>query len=518
MKSNIMYLPQLDRHAIGTRDILLLGEGNFSFAVAFCKRHPWLCSQVVATDICGEVTTSNIRILEALGVLVGVLDASRLPSGCTFSRVQFNCPCGDHATPIPEVVDRLFAWCRTGLAKGGTVHISCHGNQRQAQQYLMLPSIVRKHGFELHNTNDTLQDRYPGYTATRTNGGAFQNNASHCVSEYVFHVGEAGVWYTTHGSAYTIYKVYTQVVEPQKPISQPRPSLHPTREPRARSTLRDSASAISEVQTQVRKPSRHPSLHHAGELSAQSTTMGSAHAIPMPHSPVVAQGPSRSDQRLLKKAPAVVAAVPKKEWEPSRSDQCLLKKAPAVVDTVQKKEWEPSRSDQCLLKKAPAVVDTVQKKEWEPSRSDQCLLKKAPAVVAAVPKKEWEPSRSDQCLLKKAPAVVDTVQKKEWEPSRSDQSLLKKAPAVVYAVQKKEWEPSRSDQCLLKKAPAVVDTVQKKEWEPSRSDQSLLKKAPAVVAAVPKKEGLRRGFVIRWVVCCFVSVFLVMAALSPFSR
>ena len=230
-------LPRLDRHAIGTRDILLLGEGNFSFAVAFCKRHPWLCSQVVATDICvrretgrklGKVTASNIGTLEALGVLVGELDASRLPSGCTFSRVQFNCPCGDHATPIPKVVDRLFAWCRTGLTDGGTVHISCHGKQWQAQHDLMLPSIVRKHGFELHNTNDTLQDRYPGYTATRTNGGAFQNNASHLVTEYVFHIGAAGVWYTTHGSAYTIYKVYTQVVEPQKPISQ-RKSLQPTR-------------------------------------------------------------------------------------------------------------------------------------------------------------------------------------------------------------------------------------------------------------------------------------------------
>ena len=219
-------IPQLDRHAIGTRDILLLGEGNFSFAVAFCMRHPWLCSQVVATDICvrretgrklGKVTASNIRILEALGVLVGVLDASRLPSGCTFSRVQFNCPCGDHATPIPKVVDRLFAWCRTGLAKGGTVHISCHGNQRKAQQYLMLPSIVRKHGFELHNTNDTLQDRYPGYTATRTDGGSFRSSASHLVTEYVFHVGEAGVSYTTDGWAYTIEEVHTEVVEPQEP-------------------------------------------------------------------------------------------------------------------------------------------------------------------------------------------------------------------------------------------------------------------------------------------------------------
>ena len=259
------------------------------------------------TERKGKFAASNIRILEALGVLVGVLDASRLPSGCTFSRVQFNCPCGDNGTPIPEVVDRLFAWCRTGLAKGGTVHISIHGDQR-----LMLPAIVSNHRFELHNWNDTLQDRYPGYTAMRTDGHAFRNSAPNLVTEYVFHIGEAGVSYTTDSSSYTIEEVYTQVVEPQTPISQPRPSLHPTREPRARSTLHGSASAISEVQTQVRKPIRHPSLHHAGEQSAQSTTMGSAYAIPMPHSRVVAQGPSRNDQSLLKKAPAVVAAVPKK--------------------------------------------------------------------------------------------------------------------------------------------------------------------------------------------------------------
>ena len=203
---------ELKEAELETRDILLLGEGNFSFAVAFCTKHPELCSQVVATDICvrretganAKVTASNIKYLEEQEVLVGVLDASCLPSGCKFSWVQFNCPCGDDAMPIPEVVDRLFAWCQMGLTTGGKIHISCHGNQQRAQWKLRLPSIQKKYGFELYEVNKTLLHRYPGYAPTRTNGGAFKDRSKRAVSEYIFHIGEAGVRYTTHGRTYTI--------------------------------------------------------------------------------------------------------------------------------------------------------------------------------------------------------------------------------------------------------------------------------------------------------------------------
>ncbi|KAJ9446637.1 hypothetical protein DIPPA_14377 [Diplonema papillatum] len=170
------------------RDILLLGEGNFEFAVKFCARHAGVAHRLVATDCKlrkDEEAQANMAILRKKGVLVGVLNAGSLPRGCKLSWVQFNCPCGHEATPIPGVIAKLFLWCKKALTASGSLHISLHGCQKKAQSAIDLLGCAERSGFALHDTNTTLQKRY-GYEARRTNGGRFYHRGKGSVTEYVF--------------------------------------------------------------------------------------------------------------------------------------------------------------------------------------------------------------------------------------------------------------------------------------------------------------------------------------------
>eukprot|EP01063_Lacrimia_lanifica_P027258 TRINITY_DN3805_c0_g1_i10.p1 TRINITY_DN3805_c0_g1~~TRINITY_DN3805_c0_g1_i10.p1 ORF type:complete len:366 (+),score=86.73 TRINITY_DN3805_c0_g1_i10:74-1171(+) len=213
-------LRPLTRHDITSRDYLFLGCGSFEFEVSFVQRFPWLGKRMVASDHIGtwqgardRDTATNIDILRDCGVLVGALDASRLPRGVAFTWVQFNCPCGVSKTAIPEVMERLFDWASAGgLRRDGTLHISCHGGQKTAQQQLQLPKHARRTGHVLVNANDSLRDRYR-YTPRRTNLGRFQ---SPVVYEYVFkcRTGHGLVEYTDNEGYFNITKINTLPVEP----------------------------------------------------------------------------------------------------------------------------------------------------------------------------------------------------------------------------------------------------------------------------------------------------------------
>eukprot|EP01061_Rhynchopus_euleeides_P047557 TRINITY_DN958_c0_g2_i8.p1 TRINITY_DN958_c0_g2~~TRINITY_DN958_c0_g2_i8.p1 ORF type:complete len:326 (+),score=67.95 TRINITY_DN958_c0_g2_i8:196-1173(+) len=206
------------------RTHLLLGEGDFEFAASFAERHPWLCAKLIATDkTCrtrDPVVRKNINKLRDLGVCVGNLDAGKLPllgAGAGFERVQFNCPCGDEKQPIPDVVGRVFAWCVAHLAPEGTLHVSCHGKQEEAQKAIALPANATRHGFWLQNVNNSLQRRYR-YTAKRTSGLAFGNSSTGRVYEYAFSKGPpARVDYSVVNGAYAINRVETLPIEPVPP-------------------------------------------------------------------------------------------------------------------------------------------------------------------------------------------------------------------------------------------------------------------------------------------------------------
>ncbi|KAJ9462406.1 hypothetical protein DIPPA_06534 [Diplonema papillatum] len=218
------------------RDILLLGEGDFAFAAAFAAQHPELCPRLAATDrriLQDKGVRKRVADLRGKGVLVGELDAAALPCGCAVTRVQFNCPCGDRKTPVPEAVRQLFVWCgEGGLVPGGTLHISLHGNQGRAQKDIQLPACAAAQDYVLHNANTTLVPRYPGYAPRRTNGGSFTNTQHAAVCEYVFHRGAAGVVYSVVGGVFHIETVHTDPVmpagfaEPAVKEAAPAPSLY----------------------------------------------------------------------------------------------------------------------------------------------------------------------------------------------------------------------------------------------------------------------------------------------------
>ncbi|KAJ9446636.1 hypothetical protein DIPPA_14373 [Diplonema papillatum] len=204
----------LSRADMEGRDILLLGEGNFEFAVKFCARHAGVAHRLVATDCKmrkDKETKANVAILRKQGVLVGALNAGTLPRGCKLSWVQFNCPCGHEATPIPGVVANLFFWCKKALTASGSLHISLHGCQKKAQSAIDLLGCAERSGFALHDTNTTLQKRY-GYEARRTNGGRFKHRRQGSVTEYVFFPAVRGECTTKVAS---ISDVYARPAVPQ---------------------------------------------------------------------------------------------------------------------------------------------------------------------------------------------------------------------------------------------------------------------------------------------------------------
>eukprot|EP01061_Rhynchopus_euleeides_P001467 TRINITY_DN1104_c0_g1_i2.p1 TRINITY_DN1104_c0_g1~~TRINITY_DN1104_c0_g1_i2.p1 ORF type:complete len:403 (+),score=17.48 TRINITY_DN1104_c0_g1_i2:42-1250(+) len=201
-------LPNLTADLIGRRDIALLGEGDFEYAVRMAKAHPHLRNRMFASDInvnlyLGKEPSSrtadlrmNIATLEGLGVLVGVLDAGRMPAEVRCSWVQFNGPRGYKGAHIPKVMNSLVKWCASHLTKGGTLHISCHGDQGDALSGMGLARATLLHGLEMVNANNTLQSR-SGYTARRTNGTSFWSCAEKNLWEYVF-VRKGDTTYGTH--------------------------------------------------------------------------------------------------------------------------------------------------------------------------------------------------------------------------------------------------------------------------------------------------------------------------------
>lgn len=200
-----------------SRDILFLGEGNFTFAKSFVQRYPGLSSRLVASDVKLRKDATSVRNQEYLteaGVLVGKLDAGNLPKGAfTAAAVYFNCPCGENRSPIPDAIKKLLRWSKRHLSTDGTLHISCHGNQRDALRGIDLPLSAESQGLVLYNTNNSLQERFPTYKPTRTCGGQFSNNSLGRVHEYIYRTGtgavKSGVDFSILNGVYIIKKVST---------------------------------------------------------------------------------------------------------------------------------------------------------------------------------------------------------------------------------------------------------------------------------------------------------------------
>jgi hypothetical protein len=164
-------------------------------------RYPTLCSRMIASDT--KLRTDNMSMLnqkklKRSGVIVGVLDARNLPRSKDYlvAAVYFNCPMGSNHSQIPQVVNNVLKWSKRRLLSNGTLHFSCHGNQRNALKGMNLPQAAKSCGLVLYNMNSTLQQRFPGYIPTRTSG-TLMNNSPGRVHEYIYCAyGEKGVDYT----------------------------------------------------------------------------------------------------------------------------------------------------------------------------------------------------------------------------------------------------------------------------------------------------------------------------------
>ncbi|NXA38954.1 FDXA1 protein, partial [Eudromia elegans] len=169
--------------------ILLVGEGNFSFAAAFCDAAA--AARLVATcyeaeeEVCGRALAArNIRRLRERGaeVLFSV-DCTKLknyflPSDREFSCIYFNFPhCGRKAGVVKnrELLAQFFSSCAEVLAEKGEVRVAlCNGQggtpadqpRREWHNSWQIVAVAAGAGFILSNIHPFNAESIHGYKCT----------------------------------------------------------------------------------------------------------------------------------------------------------------------------------------------------------------------------------------------------------------------------------------------------------------------------------------------------------------
>ncbi|NWX35326.1 FDXA1 protein, partial [Notiomystis cincta] len=188
------------------RRVLLLGEGNFSFAAALCGAQG---THVVATCYESEEEAAgrgaaerSIRRLRDSGaeVLFSV-DCTKLeeyfsPAKREFDRIYFNFPhCGRKAGVVKnrELLARFFRSCAEVLAEEGEVHVAlCNGQggtpadqpRREWHNSWQIVAVAAGAGFVLSHVQPFKADTIQGYKST----GYRSQDKSFCVEGALNHI------------------------------------------------------------------------------------------------------------------------------------------------------------------------------------------------------------------------------------------------------------------------------------------------------------------------------------------
>lgn len=181
-------------------DMLLVGEGNFSFALSLARSAAPLRHRLVATTIEAEAALTedaetNAHELVALGAEVGTrIDATRLSehfSGPTFDLIAFQFPnaasrvalYGQNASHW--LVTRFFRSAREHLRPSGEIVVSTVDNAYYEGVFKMAEA-ARKAGFPAPDILDFDPGDFPGYRHENTLGGTSALRDHRAFATFVF--------------------------------------------------------------------------------------------------------------------------------------------------------------------------------------------------------------------------------------------------------------------------------------------------------------------------------------------
>ncbi|NWX53126.1 FDXA1 protein, partial [Steatornis caripensis] len=188
------------------RRVLLLGEGNFSFAASLCRAAG---THVVATCYESEEEVSgrgraaeSIRLLRETGAeVVFSVDCTKLrdyflPEERQFDCIYFNFPhCGRKAGVVKnrELLARFFLSSAEVLTEEGEVHVAlCNGQggtpadqpRREWHNSWQIVAVAAEAGFILSNVHPFKAETVPGYKCT----GYRSQDKSFCVDGALNHI------------------------------------------------------------------------------------------------------------------------------------------------------------------------------------------------------------------------------------------------------------------------------------------------------------------------------------------
>ncbi|NWT03250.1 FDXA1 protein, partial [Mionectes macconnelli] len=191
---------------MGLRRVLLLGEGNFSFAASLCGAEG---THVVATcyeseedaSRCGGAARSIRRLRESGAEVVFSVDCTKLkdyfsPEKREFDCIYFNFPhCGRKAGVVKnrQLLARFFCSSAEVLAEEGEVHVAlCNGQggtpadqpRREWHNSWQIVAVAAGAGFILSNVHPFNAEAIHGYKCT----GYRSQDKSFCVEGALNHI------------------------------------------------------------------------------------------------------------------------------------------------------------------------------------------------------------------------------------------------------------------------------------------------------------------------------------------